>query len=101
MAGLYPIRRPGPRWRLLLAVVCVFLAVLVGVVQIVHVHADGTDGHANCSLCVSAHMSVHGVEEQALAVPVRLVRRVEYAQQSWPVRPSVLLALFTRPPPAA
>src|ERR1035437_8772854 len=89
------------RWRLLLAIVCVFLVVVAGTVQIAHTHADRNDSHADCSLCPAAHVTVHLAEPPppAPAVDVAAVRET--------LPPSVVptglstFALFTRPPPVA
>lgn len=85
-----------------MAVLCVVLAVLAGTVQIVHLHADGTDTHANCSLCAAAHLSVQGVHQQVFTPPpVRMVRAVELKRQSRTATTDLSFALFHRPPPAA
>jgi hypothetical protein len=92
-------RRDEHPWRLLLAILCVLLVVISGVVQAAHIHSDGADSHANCSLCATAHITVHmqhtTAPAQAAAVAVVL--------QTLP--PTVLssglstFALFNRPPP--
>jgi hypothetical protein len=49
-------------WRILLALVCVLLVVILGSVQVAHTHADGAD-HADCALCAAAHVSVHPIHD--------------------------------------
>lgn len=85
----------------MLAVLCVLLVVVAGTVQIVHIHADRTDTHADCSLCAAAHVSVQSVQQQVFTAPVQTVRTVELKRQSRPARLNLSFALFHRPPPAA
>lgn len=102
MANSDSSRRSGTPWKVLLAVLCVLLAVFAGTVQVVHVHADGTDTHADCSLCAAAHVSVQGVQQQVFAAPaVQMVRGVELKRESRTAGPRLSFALFHRPPPAA
>jgi hypothetical protein len=72
-----------------------------GTVQVAHTHADGTANHADCSLCVVAHASVH-VAEIPVAAPIATVSAAVEQVPSAPL-PRVLpiFALFTRPPPAS
>lgn len=102
MPGLDPIRPRGSAWKLVVALLCVVLAVLAGTAQVVHMHADGTDTHADCSLCAAAHVGVQAaVQVQAVAPPVRLVQAVEFRLQPRPARLDLGFALFDRPPPVA
>lgn len=95
-----PSRRTRSPWRFLLATLCVLLVVAAGTVQVAHVHADGPDTHADCSLCAAAHVTVQVVHTPASAPPVSVVSVIDAIPA--PVTPSVLstFALFTRPPPA-
>jgi hypothetical protein len=88
-------------WRFLLALVCVLLVVAAGTVQVAHTHSDGTDTHADCSLCAAAHVTVELVQTPAPAPVVTVVARVEAVAPS--ILPAALstFALFTRPPPTA
>jgi hypothetical protein len=88
-------------WRILLAIVCVLLVAVTGIVQVAHTHSDGAATHADCGLCAAAHITVHVAYAPASAPPVAVANAVETA-------PAVVLlptispfALFTRPPPAA
>lgn len=85
---------------MLLAVVCVLLVVMTGVVQAAHSHLGCADTHANCSLCAAAHVTVHPTEAQTPSSAASVVARVEASPES--ELPSRLLAFshFTRPPPA-
>jgi hypothetical protein len=89
------------RGRILLAVLCVLLVVVFGVVQVAHTHSDGAATHADCGLCVAAHVSVQVAYAPAAAPPVVVFTAVETVPAS--VTPPSLstFALFTRPPPAA
>jgi hypothetical protein len=88
-------------WRVFLAFFCILLVVVAGTVQVAHSHADGTDTHADCSLCSAAHVIVHLVQTPAPAPSVAVVIQVEAEPPT--VLPVALstFALFTRPPPAA
>lgn len=99
LSGL--IYRADRPWRILLAVLCVLLVVVVGTAQVAHVHADGADTHANCSLCVAAHVTVHIAKTPVPAPPATVVAKVETLLQA--VLPSVRtpFSLYTRPPPTA
>jgi hypothetical protein len=80
---------------------CVLLVVVAGTVLVVHMHADGTDTHANCSLCAAAHVSVQGVQQQVFTPPVQMVRALELKRQSRAPSTELSFALFNRPPPVA
>ncbi len=87
-------------WRILLALLCVLLVVVLGSVQVAHTHADGNETHADCALCAAAHITVHPVHAPAPAPTTSVVAAVESLSRS--ILPSTLstFALFTRPPPA-
>jgi hypothetical protein len=88
-------------WRILLALLCVLLVFVAGTAQVAHTHADGSDAHADCSLCAAAHVTVQLVQTPAPAPTATVIAVFEALPE--PVVPSVLstFALFTRPPPAA
>lgn len=96
-------RRPGAgrSWRILLVIFCVLLVAVAGTVQVAHTHADGTDSHSNCPLCVLAHVTVQLAQTPAPAPTGAVIPRVEALPRA--ILPSVLstFALFTRPPPVA
>jgi hypothetical protein len=92
--------RAARSWRLLLGLLCVLLVVVSGTVQIAHTHADRLATHADCSLCVAAHITVQLAQTPVPAPPATVVAVLE-ALPSF-ILPSGLstFALFTRPPPA-
>lgn len=87
-------------WRLLLALLCISLVVACGTIQVVHVHTQGDITHADCALCVTAHVTV-----QVAATTVTLhhtapvVSTVDALVVAAPVLTVSTFALFTRPPP--
>jgi len=93
------LRQAGRSWRLLLALVCVLLVVVSGTVQVAHAHADGTNTHADCSLCAAAHITVHLAQTPAPAAVAAVVAVPETLPAA--VLPNRLctFALFNRPPP--
>jgi hypothetical protein len=92
--------RAVSHWRILLALLCVLLVVLLGSVQVAHTHADGNEIHANCALCAAAHITVHPVVAPAPAPTTSVVTVVEALPPSILPRTLSTFALFTRPPPA-
>lgn len=81
--------------------VCVLLVAVSGTVQVAHTHADGADIHANCTLCVAAHVSVHPVHTPAPAPAATVAALLEAVPPSTAVHGTLhAFALFTRPPPA-
>lgn len=84
---------------MLLALLCVALAVVSGTVQAVHSHSDGAANHADCSLCAVSHVTVHLAQTPAPVPAVTVIATIEAVAPSY--TPSVLstFALFTRPPP--
>ena len=94
------LRSRTTTWRVLLAILCVVLAIVAGTAQVVHTHADGTDTHADCSLCAAAHVTVQTVQTPVLARPVAVTFVFEPRPQPRPASRLFDFALFTRPPPA-
>jgi hypothetical protein len=101
MGRIRQTSRTGSSLRVLLAVVCVLLVVIAGTVQVAHTHTDGAVTHADCSLCVAAHIAVHLVQTPTPAPSVAVVTALEAEPSS--ILPAALstFALFTRPPPEA
>lgn len=85
--------------RLYVGLACVLLMVLFSTVQAAHIHADGADTHANCSLCASAHVAVQLNQTPAPAPAAQVMARVELLPPE--LLPSGFTAFshFTRPPP--
>ena len=100
MGGKHIRQNAHSSWRFLLALLCVLLVVVAGTAQVAHAHADGAVNHADCSLCVAAHATVHFVQTPAPAPPAMVVAVLEALPLA--ATPSALstFALFTRPPPA-
>ena len=98
--GLFPKPERMSGLRMAVAVLCALLIVFAGVVQVAHTHPGGAATHADCSLCVAAHSTVHLTQSPVPASPTPVITRAESA----PVRPAAsalsAFALFTRPPPA-
>jgi hypothetical protein len=92
-------KRANAPWRILLALVCVLLVVVLGAVQVAHTHADGTANHADCALCAAAHISVHPVHAPSPAPATAVVATLEAFPPAVLPRALAIFALFTRPPP--
>jgi hypothetical protein len=101
MEGSVRKNRTQSTWRILLALLCVLLVAVAGTVQVVHTHTDGTDTHADCSLCAAAHVTVHLAHTPAPAPTVRVIAVLETHPASAVSSALSTFALFTRPPPAA
>jgi hypothetical protein len=86
-------------WRLLLALLCVFLVVATGTVQAIHAHPVGDISHADCSLCATAHVTVQVVEPPATLLIAAVVTEVEAFVPPIRIGTVFTFALFTRPPP--
>lgn len=88
-------------WRAAVAVLCAFLVVLAGAVQVAHSHVLDTASHADCSLCLAAHIALHAPHTPAQAAPSAVVTRVEFVPVLVAKTAVSSFALFTRPPPAS
>jgi len=74
--------------------------VLGSTIQVAHTHPGGDLSHADCSLCLTAHVVAQVVGNP---VPIPVVLVVASVEESLPeASPATLsvFALFTRPPPA-
>ena len=87
------------RWSVAVAVLCALLVVFAGVVQVAHMHADQTATHADCSLCVAAHITVQLVPSPAPAPALHIVTAVDSEPACARATALSAFALFTRPPP--
>jgi hypothetical protein len=87
-------------WRLIFALLCVFLVVATGTIQVVHAHPVGDISHADCSLCATAHVTVQVVEPPVTLFVTAVVMDVEAFVPLMRIRTFFTFALFTRPPPA-
>jgi hypothetical protein len=93
--------RRGCGWRAAVAVLCAFLVVLAGAVQVAHSHPVATASHADCSLCVAAHIALQAPQSPAQAAPLAVATAVELTPVQVGRTAVGSFALFTRPPPHA
>lgn len=101
MADIALRRRDGTALKIFLALLCVVLVMLAGTAQVLHMHADGTDTHANCSLCAAAHVGVQVTSAPVPSATLEVSARQEVRDTPRPANRVSAFALFTRPPPAA
>ncbi|WP_158792538.1 hypothetical protein [Granulicella sp. L60] len=88
------------QWRLLLAFLCLILVVACGTIQAVHVHPDGDISHADCSLCVTAHLAAQVAVPTVMLFVAPIIAAVETYRPCTRAGTFSTFALFTRPPPA-
>jgi len=89
------VRRP---WKILLALLCIVLVVATATVELTHSHADGE--HADCALCVAAHIVPQIAIAPALIILFARIAAVALAARVLALAKATFFALFTRPPPA-
>lgn len=85
-------------WASLLAILCIALVLMTGVLQVTHSHPSGQPDH-DCSLCVTAHHAVQAVVVVALALSSRPVARFVPENFTPVPRQRFVLKLANRPPP--
>jgi hypothetical protein len=86
--------------RPLLAVLCISLLMVGGIVAATHSHSQGEASHQDCGLCVTAHMAVQVAVTVTQVCIAQVFTRVE---ASCPVASHQFIpqsSLFSRPPPA-
>ena len=88
-------RRP---WKVLLALLCIVLVIATATVELTHTHADGE--HADCALCVAAHIVPQIAIAPALIIVFARIAAVALAARALALAKATIFALFTRPPPA-
>ena len=87
-------------WRLLLSLLCIFLVIACGTIQVVHVHPQGDLSHSDCALCVTAHVTVQLAETPVTLNRVApVISAVEALVAPTLAQTASTFALFTRPPP--
>jgi len=86
-------------WRLLLGVLYIGLVILGGTLSVTHSHSEGGAVHADCSLCVTAHIAVQLVAAYLVVDVARVYTAVHVSPASAPSQDISPFALFTRPPP--
>jgi hypothetical protein len=83
------------------ALLCVLLVVFAGLVQVGHSHIGRAGIHADCSLCVAAHVTLQAAENPVPAPAAAVAAATERTVVLPGARSHSSFALFTRPPPAA
>ena len=87
-------------WRLLLSLLCISLVIACGTIQAVHVHPQGDVSHADCALCVTAHLSAEAAESTVTLHQIApVISDVDAFIPPTPAQTLSTFALFTRPPP--
>jgi hypothetical protein len=87
----------GP-WRTLLALLCIVLVMAAATVELTHSHADGD--HADCALCVVAHVVIQTISAPALLVLFACIAAVALAARVLVLAKVSIFDYVTRPPPA-
>ena len=85
-------------YRLLIAAICILLILVCGTAQVAHTHAD-TIFHADCSLCVTAHVVIHAEQSPVAAPSVAVSVFIDRFIPAAVPKTVAAFALFTRPPP--
>jgi hypothetical protein len=86
-------------WRIFLTLLCVLLVLATGTIQAVHSHPVGDISHADCALCITAHVAVEVAQPPAAIVVSSVVSAVEVFYPSPRTKTFFTFALYTRPPP--
>ena len=86
-------------WRIFLALLCMLLVLATGTVQAVHSHPVGDISHADCALCVTAHVAVEVAQPPVTLAVASVVSAIEVFDPSTRMKTFFTFALFTRPPP--
>jgi hypothetical protein len=87
-------------WRIFLALLCVLLVLATGTIQAVHSHPVEDISHADCALCVTAHVAVEVAQPPVTLIVASLVSAIEVFDPPTREKTFFTFALFTRPPPA-
>jgi uncharacterized membrane protein len=92
-------RRGAPlSWISILAIVCIALVLVTGVLQVTHTHANGQIDH-DCSVCFTAHQAVQIAIVITLVLASRPIARIASEEFSPQPRQRFVLKLANRPPP--
>ena len=99
MGGL----KSKPRYRstgtIVVALLCVLLAVCLGTIHAVHIHPDGDVSHADCALCATAHLSAQTVPLFVTTLVTLAAAQLEATEPIVRSTTFSTFALYTRPPP--
>jgi hypothetical protein len=85
-------------WKTLLALLCIVLVMATATIELTHSHMDGE--HADCALCVVAHVVIQAISAPALLVLFARIAAVALAARMLILAKASIFAFFTRPPPA-
>ena len=83
-----------------MAVLCVALILLGGMLSATHTHGRSSVAHADCGLCVVAHTAVQTGTPAPQIFVFQVFTRVGVAPEISVVPAIALDPLFSRPPPA-
>jgi hypothetical protein len=86
-------------WRIFLALLCVLLVLATGTIQAVHSHPVGEISHADCALCITAHVAVEVAQPPATLIIASVVSAIEVFDPPTRTKTFFTFALYTRPPP--
>jgi hypothetical protein len=86
-------------WRFLLGVLCIGLVILGSTVAVSHSHSPSGPAHADCALCVTAHIVVQPVAAYIAIDVAQVFAPVLVPLSSAPCQNISPFSLFTRPPP--
>ena len=86
-------------WRLLLGILCIGLVILGSTLSVSHSHSQSDVRHADCALCVTAHVVVQPVAAYVAIDIAHVFTPVHVSLSSTPSQDIAPFALFTRPPP--
>ena len=86
-------------WRVFLALLCVLLVLATGTIQAVHSHPVGEISHADCALCVTAHVAIEVVQPPVTLAVASVVSAIEVFDPLTRTKTFFTFALYTRPPP--
>lgn len=87
-------------WASALAILCIGLVLVSGVVQVAHSHAPGVVDH-DCALCVAAHHVAYAAPQVTLGCTSSPVARLIASRRRVRPRKAVFFRLISRPPPSA
>ncbi|WP_353071691.1 hypothetical protein [Tunturiibacter gelidiferens] len=99
MFSLRPKTNTQGSWRIFLALLCVLLVLATGTIQAVHSHPVDDISHADCALCVTAHVAVEVAQPPVTLFVASVVSAIEVFDPTTRTKTFFTFALFTRPPP--
>jgi hypothetical protein len=97
--SLWPKPNVQSSWRVFFALLCMLLVLSTGTIQAVHSHPVGDISHADCALCVTAHVAVDVAQPPVTLTVASVVSAIEIFDPPSRTKSFFTFALFTRPPP--